>query len=137
MNATITVEAHIAAPKENVWKEYTRPGSIQSWNAASDDWHCPRAENDLRVGGRFMWRMEAKDGSEGFDFSGTYTEVVDTERIRYAMDDDRMVSIVFTEEDGGTHVAVTFDPENEYPHEYQRSGWQAILNNFKRYVETH
>lgn len=137
MNTMITVDAHIAAPIEKVWDEYTRPESIKQWNAASEDWYCPHAENDLRIGGRFVSRMEAKDGSEGFDFSGTYTDVKVNEMISYVMDDDRAVSIYFKEEGAGTHVVETFDPENVYPHEYQKAGWQSILDNFKQHVETH
>lgn len=122
-------------PVEKVWQYFTEPDHIKAWNNASPDWHSPRVENDLRVGGRFNTRMEAKDGSEGFDFTGTYTEVVPEERIAYAMDDGRKVEVVFEETEGGTRVTETFDPEDENPIEMQKEGWQSILDNFKRYVE--
>lgn len=142
----INVEATINAPVEKVWEAYTNPDAITAWNAPSDDWHCPKAENDLQVGGRFLYRMEARDGSEGFDFTGVYTSVTPHERIAYTMDDPegtqasdgaggREVETVFTSEGESTHVAVSFDPENENPEEFQRQGWQAILDNFKKYVE--
>ena len=107
------------------------------WNNASPDWHTPRAENDLRVGGRFLSRMEAKDGSAGFDFTGIYDAVVPMERIAYTMDDGRKAAITFAPEGEGTHIAVTFDPESENSLEMQQSGWQAILDNFKKYAEGH
>lgn len=105
------------------------------WNAASEDWHAPRAENDLRVGGVFRCRMEAKDGSAGFDFSGVYTEVIPQERIAYALDDQRTVEVQFTVEGNAVHIVETFVAEDANPVEMQRAGWQAILNNFKQYVE--
>jgi len=131
----ITIEAHINAPIEKVWDAYNNPDDASTWNAASPDWHCPHARNDLIVGGTFSYRMEAKDGSAGFDFAGTYTKVVPHERIEYTMDDAREVAVVFTSEGDGTHIAVTFDPETENAPEMQKSGWQAILNNFKNYIE--
>lgn len=135
MAEQITVESIINAPGEKVWRYFTEPEHITQWNAPSDDWHSPRAENDLRVGGKFNYRMEAKDGSAGFDFTGTYDEVVPQEKIAYTMDDGRKAIVTFSQENGATKVAVVFDPENENPMEMQRAGWQAILDNFKRHVE--
>lgn len=133
--ARITVEVLVHAPVEKVWRDYTDPAAIVAWNAASDDWHTTKAENDLRVGGRFLSRMEAKDGSAGFDFAGTYDEVVPNERLSYAMDDGREVNVTFAAEGEGTRVTVIFDPETENTPEFQRQGWQAILDRFKKYVE--
>lgn len=132
----ITVEATINAPVEKVWKLWTSPEHITKWNSASDDWHSPSAENDLRVGGRFTSRMEAKDGSMGFDFGGVYDEVKTNELIKYTMDDERKVSVSFSKEDGKTKVVETFEAEGTNPAEMQRDGWQAILNNFKKYAES-
>lgn len=134
---TITVESHVKVPIEKAWHDYTNAEAVQSWNAASEDWHCPKAENDLQPGGRFNYRMEARDGSAGFDFTGTYDEVIELAKISYTMDDGRSVVVAFTPEGEGTDVVVTFDPENENSLEMQRDGWQAILDNFKVYSETH
>jgi uncharacterized protein YndB with AHSA1/START domain len=132
----ITVEATVNAPIETVWKCWTEPKHITQWNNASDDWHTPHAENDLRVGGKFLSRMESRDGSMGFDFVGTYQEVIEYKMIAYTMEDGRKVEITFVSEDGKTtQVTETFDPENENTLELQKTGWQAILNNFKNYVE--
>lgn len=132
----ITVEATVNAPIETVWKCWTEPKHITQWNNASDDWHTPHAENDLRVGGKFLSRMESRDGSMGFDFVGTYQEVIEYKMIAYTMEDGRKVEITFVSEDGKTtQVTETFDPENENALELQKTGWQAILNNFKNYVE--
>jgi uncharacterized protein YndB with AHSA1/START domain len=133
----IIIQALVNAPVEKVWQYYTDPAHIMQWNNASPDWHTPRAENDLRVGGRFLSRMEAKDGSAGFDFTGTYTEVVPNEKIAYTMDgeDKRKVVTTFAPVENDTHVTVMFDPENENPLELQRGGWQSILNSFKKHVE--
>lgn len=131
----VTVSAHVAKPVEHVWNHYTDPKHITQWNAASPDWHCPHAENDLRTGGRFSSRMEAKDGSFGFDFGGTYTSVKPHERIDYAMEDGRNVEQLFAKDGDGTRMTVTFDAETENPVEMQRGGWQAILDNFKAYAE--
>lgn len=133
---SITVETIVQAPVEKVWECWTKPEHITGWNNASDDWHTPRAENDLRVGGKFLSRMEARDGSMGFDFGGVYDEVKPNERIAYTLDDDRKVKIVFTGNDNETTVTETFEAENENSIELQRSGWQAILNNFKSYTES-
>jgi len=132
---TVTVETHVSAPIEDVWRAYTNPEDIKQWNAASDDWHTTKARVDLRVGGEFSSRMEAKDGSIGFDFAGTYTKVVAPELIEYALE-DRTVRVEFREGDGRVSVRVTFDVEATNAVEQQRAGWQAILDNFARYVET-
>ncbi len=132
----ITVETVINAPIEKVWTYFTEPEHIMQWNNASPDWHTPRASNDLRTGGTFSYRMEAKDGSSGFDFGGTYDEVSQHERIAYSFG-DRKALVTFESLDGAqTKVAETFDPEDVNPLEMQRSGWQAILDNFKKHVET-
>ena len=131
----ITISATVNAPMEKVWKLWTTPEDIMKWNNASDDWHTPSAENDLRVGGAFKSRMEARDGSMGFDFGGIYDEVKPNERIAYTIGDGRKVIIVFTGENGKTRVEETFEVENTNPVEMQRGGWQAILNNFKKYAE--
>lgn len=131
----ITVETTVNAPAEKVWKYWSEPEHITKWNAASEDWHTPTATNDLREGGTFTSRMEAKDGSMGFDFGGTYTKVIEHKQIDYTMSDGRKVSITFDEVDGHTHITESFDAESENPVEMQRAGWQAILNNFKKYAE--
>lgn len=129
----ITVESKVDAPVADVWRAYTTPEDIVKWNAASDDWHTTHATVDLRVGGEFSSRMEAKDGSEGFDFAGTYTEVVPMETLAYSFG-DRTAEVSFVEEGpDSTVVRVAFDPESEHPIEMQQEGWQAILDNFARY----
>lgn len=133
----VTVQAVIQAPVEKVWKYWAEPEHITKWNQASDDWHAPRAENDLRAGGRFVTRMEAKDGSMGFDFSGTYDVVNVHEEIAYTLDDGRKVNITFNARGNETEVIETFDAEGTNPVEFQQAGWQAIMDNFKKYVETH
>lgn len=133
----ITVEATVKAPVEKVWKFWSSPEHITQWNNASDDWHTPYAENDLRVGGKFTSRMEAKDGSFGFDFWGVYDVVVTNERIEYTLGDDRKVKIVFTDQGNATQVTESFEAENENSVELQQSGWQAILDNFRKYTESH
>ena len=130
----ITVETTVAAPIEKVWRTYTTPEDIKQWNAASDDWHTTAATVDLRVGGAFSSRMEAKDGSVGFDFAGTYTKVEKHKRIEYSFG-DRAAQIEFADGPKGVKVRVTFDSESTHSVEQQREGWQAILNNFKRHVE--
>ena len=132
---TITIEALINCPIEKTWNFCTAPEHITKWNFASDDWHAPRAENDLRVGGKFLSRMEAKDGSFGFDFEGIYEKVKTNELIEYGLADGRKVKIVFIAENNKTKIVESFDAENENPIEMQRGGWQAILNNFKKYAE--
>lgn len=132
---TITVSATINAPIGKVWKCWTGPIHIMHWNNASDDWHTTYAENDLRAGGKFVSRMEARDGSFGFDFEGKYTTVEENKRIDYAMSDGRTVKVSFTSNGNETIVTETFDAEQENSIDMQRQGWQAILNNFKSYVE--
>ena len=136
MMETITVQTEIDAPVGLVWKCWTTPDDIVGWNAASDDWHTPWAKNDLREGGRFTSRMEAKDGSVGFDFAGTYTKVIQHEYIEYKMDDDRGVKIKFESSGKKTNVLEQFEAETMNSVEMQKNGWQAILENFKKYVET-
>lgn len=131
----ITVETTVGAPLAEVWRAYTTPGDIQQWNAASDDWHTTHAEVDLREGGAFTSRMEAKDGSFGFDFAGTYTRIVPHALIGYRFG-DRAGLVEFLPGEGGVLVRVTFEAEAEHPVEQQRQGWQAILNRFKRHVES-
>ncbi len=130
----ITVEAVVDAPIGTVWRAWTTPQDIQQWNAASDDWHTTAASVDLRVGGGFSSRMEAKDGSMGFDFAGTYTQVVPNELIECKFG-DRVLRVEFTQQEGGVRVRETFDAEPTHSIEQQRDGWQAILNNFVKHVE--
>lgn len=130
----ITVETTVAAPIEEVWRAYTTPADIKQWNAASNDWHTTAATVDLRVGGAFSSRMEAKDGSVGFDFAGTYTNLVEYKRIEYSFG-DRAAQVEFAPTPIGVKVRVTFDSEQTHSIEQQRDGWQAILNNFARHVE--
>ncbi|MCF2443482.1 SRPBCC family protein [Dyadobacter sp. CY345] len=132
----ITVEALINAPTKKVWEFWTEPQHITKWTFASDDWHAPYAENDLRIDGKFKTTMAAKDGSMSFDFEGVYTDVQTYKLIQYVLGDGREVSISFDSEDNVTTVTETFDPESENSIELQRDGWQAILDNFKNYVET-
>jgi uncharacterized protein YndB with AHSA1/START domain len=138
MNTTqkITVESFVKAPLDRVWKAWSNPDDIKQWNAAQDDWHTTRSTVDLRDGGTFSSRMEAKDGSQGFDFEGSFTRIVPNKTIAYRMSDGREVIVEFAERAGGVHVSETFDPESENTPELQRQGWQAILDNFKRHVET-
>lgn len=131
----ITVTTEINAPVEKVWKCFTTPEHIIHWNFASDDWHSPKAENDLRKGGKFNYRMEAKDGSFGFDFGGTYDEVKPNQEISYTIGDGRKVKVTFEEKDSKTKVTEAFEAEQLNPVEMQRGGWQAILNNFKKHTE--
>src|SRR5690348_14027798 len=131
----IIVATTVAAPIEDVWRAYTTPEDIKRWNAASDDWHTTAATVDLRVGGAFSSRMEAKDGSIGFDFAGTYTKVVKHKLIEYSFG-DRIAQVEFADGPKGVRVSVTFDSEPTHSVEQQRDGWQAILDNFKRHVET-
>jgi len=133
----VTVQAVIQAPVEKVWECWTEPVHITKWNQASDDWHAPWAENDLRVGGKFVTRMEAKDGSAGFDFGGTYDVVKWHEEIAYTLGDGRKVNITFIARGNETEVVETFDAEGTHPVEFQRAGWQAIMDNFKKYTESH
>ncbi len=131
----ITVKTTVNARVEKVWECWTDPKHIVNWNHASDDWHSPYAQNDLRIGGKFLFRMEAKDGSGGFDFSGVYDEVQPHKVISLVMGDGRNVKTIFVSQGSKTEIMETFDAENVYSVEQQRSGWQAILDNFKRYAE--
>jgi uncharacterized protein YndB with AHSA1/START domain len=131
----IKVENTINAPVEKVWEFWTKPEHIIKWCNASDDWHTPRAENDLKVGGKFASRMEAKDGSMGFDFGGVYDAVRTNEYIEYTMSDDRKVKINFSVQENKTKVVESFEAENTHSIEMQQGGWQAILDNFKKYTE--
>lgn len=134
---TITVQTIVSAPIAKVWECWNKPEHIMEWAFASDDWEAPRAENDLRVGGKFKTRMQAKDKSAWFDFMGTYTAIRENELIEYDMDDDRHVRVIFEDTPRGVKVIETFEPESENPVEVQERGWQAILDNFKKYVELH
>ena len=134
-NTKITVEVTLNASVEKVWQYWTEPKHIEKWNTASDDWHTPHAENDLRINGKFLSRMEAKDGSFGFDFEGIYTEIKPFKNIKYVLGDDREVEIIFNGNDKTTNIIEIFDPEHENTIELQKGGWQAILNNFKKHVE--
>lgn len=129
----ISVETTIPAPIEKVWRAYTTPEDIVQWNAASDDWHTTTSTVDLREGGAFSSRMEAKDGSMGFDFAGTYTKIVPHERIEYDFG-DRTAQVEFADSPEGVTVRVTFDAEETHPVDFQQAGWQAILDNFARHV---
>ncbi len=131
----VTIEVTINAPVEKVWNYWTAPEHITQWNGASPDWHTTRAENYLRVGGKFSSRMEAKDGTMDFDFWGIYDEVKPNERIAYTMGDGRKATIVFAAEESSTKVIETFETENQNPVELQRGGWQAILDSFKKHTE--
>lgn len=131
----ITVRTLASAGLDRVWEAWNTPAEIERWNAASDDWHTTRSTVDLREGGRFLSRMEAKDGSVGFDFEGTYTRVEPKRLIAYRMSDGREAEVEFTEQEGGVLVTETFDAESENSPELQRAGWQAILDSFARHVE--
>lgn len=131
----ITIESIVNAPLDKVWECWTKPEHITQWSFASDDWHTPRAENDLRTGGSFSSRMESKNGSMGFDFGGVYDEVRNHEYIEYTMGDGRNVKTTFSQEGSGTKVVESFEAESSNPVEMQRAGWQAILDNFKKYTE--
>jgi uncharacterized protein YndB with AHSA1/START domain len=133
---TITVETRIMAPIKKVWSFWTEPCHITKWCFASDDWHAPYAENDLRVNGKFKTKMAPKDGSAGFDFEGVYTRVIENKLIEYMIPDGRKVIITFSGHGDETNVVESFDPENENPPEMQKSGWQSILDNFRKYVES-
>lgn len=132
---TVTIETTVNATMAKVWDFWTGPEHIMKWNSASEDWHTTKAENDLRVGGAFSSRMEAKDGSFGFDFGGTYDEVVMHETIAYTLGDGRKVNITFEQNGDAVHIVETFDAETQNPVEMQRTGWQAIMDCFKRYAE--
>ena len=131
----IIIKTTVSADKQKVWDYYTLPKHITKWNFADPSWHCPVATNDIKVGGRYVARMEAKDGSFGFDFDAVYKEVNDGKNFTYEFG-GRLATIEFTESNGQTEVIITFDPETENSIDLQRQGWQAILDNFKKYTET-
>lgn len=131
----LKVSAEVEVPVEKAWELFNAPEHIVNWNAASPDWHTPRASNDLRTGGSFSYRMEARDGSFGFDFAGEYTEVLPLTSFAYKMEDGRTARVEFLPTQSGTRVITQFDAENSNPLEMQQNGWQAILDNFKRYAE--
>ncbi len=133
-NSKVTVQATINASVNKVWDYYTNPAHIIHWNFADPSWHCPSAENNLQVGGTYKARMEAKDGSFGFDFEAVYAEIIESKQFTYGFG-DRNATVLFNELGNQTEVIVTFDPETQNPIELQRGGWQAILNNFKEYTE--
>ena len=134
---TIEVQVHIAAPLDKVWDYFLDPAQIIHWNFASADWKCPSARNDPSPGGTFSYRMEAVDGSMGFDFEGTFLELQKPKRIVYKLADDRQVEVLFSETDGQTLVTESFEAEDIHSSELQKTGWQAILNQFKHHTETH
>ncbi|MEH6679778.1 MAG: SRPBCC family protein [Sediminicola sp.] len=133
----ITVKTEVDSPIEKVWDYWNAPEHIVKWNSPSPDWHSPKAQQDVRPGGRFLVRMEAKDGSFGFDFEGVYDEVVPHQKITYTLGDGRKVKILFASKGTTTIITETFDAEGENSLEMQQQGWQAILDNFKNYTETH
>jgi uncharacterized protein YndB with AHSA1/START domain len=132
---TILIESKILAPVEVVWQYFTDPEHVVNWNNASPDWHTPKAENDLQVGGKFCYTMAAKDGSFSFDFWGVYDTVKENQLLEYTLGDHRKVSVAFISEEDDTRILETFEPETENSADMQKAGWQAILNNFKNYVE--
>ena len=136
MTQRIAIEQVVNRNRSDVWRLFNEPKHIVNWNFASDDWCCPSAEADLSVGGRLCYRMEAKDGSFGFDFEAIYDEVIHEAKVAYTMTDGRKAETTFEDLGGSTRVSTTFDAEQENPAEMQRAGWQAILDNFKKYAES-
>ncbi|PZD79341.1 SRPBCC family protein [Mesonia sp. K7] len=134
-NKKVTISAEVNSPVDKVWERWNEPKHITQWNFATDDWCCPKAENNLQAGGKYLARMEAKDGGFGFDFEATYDEVKNQENISYTMPDGRQATTLFEPEGNKTKITTTFDAENVNSVEMQRDGWQAILNNFKKYTE--
>lgn len=132
----ITVQTIVKAPLSKVWECWTKPEHIVNWNFASDDWECPRSENDVRVGGKFSATMAAKDKSFSFDFAGTYTNVKENELIEYNLGDERHVKVEISESPEGVKIVESFDAEETHSEEMQRAGWQSILDNFKKYTES-
>jgi len=132
----ITIRAVISADKHKTWNYYTQPEHITKWNFATENWHCPSAKNDMRVGGKYIARMEAKDGRVGFDFEAIYNEIINGEKFVYTLTDGRQVNVTFKSRNNNTEITITFDQEKENSVELQRKGWQAILDNFKKYTET-
>lgn len=135
MTKPIKIQNEIKASLDNVWKAYTQPQHIVNWNFASDDWHCPQAEVELKPGGTYKARMEAKDGSFGFDFTAKFDSIEPQEKIVYHLEDGRKVETLFEKKEESIRITTHFEPENENPVQMQQEGWQAILNNFKNYVE--
>ena len=135
MFTKLLIEVHVASNAEKAWACYTDPQHITQWNFASPDWHCPSASNDLRVGGKYIARMEARDGSFGFDFEGIYSAVKQGSSLSYGLSDGRKVEVRFQPTAEGTRVEVEFDAENENPIELQKGGWQAILNNYAKHTD--
>ena len=136
MSNKITVDATINANQQKVWDYYTKPEHITKWNFADPSWHCPKAENDMKVGGKYSARMEARDGSFGFDFEAIYNDIVEGKSFTYTMPDGREVTVDFVPQGDKTNLKIVFDAESQNPVEMQKAGWQSILNNFKNYVET-
>lgn len=132
----ITVQTDIKAPLEFVWEKYNNPADIQKWNHATPDWHCPKAESEFIVGGHFSYTMAAKDGSFSFDFAGRFVEIEPEKKLIYEIADGRKVEVFFSDEEDHVHLLQSFEPESQNPEEMQRGGWQAILDNFKQYVES-
>lgn len=132
----IIVKTSIKSSLEKVWEYWTQPQHIMNWNFASDEWHCPKAENNLNVGEKFSYTMAAKNGEMSFDFQGIYTNINDFSQIEYEISDGRKVIITFEELENEVEITESFDPENIHPEEFQQQGWQAILDNFKKYIET-
>ncbi len=131
----ITIETTVNAPLEKAWDYFTKPEHITKWNFASDEWHCPAAENDLQPGGKFSYRMEAKDASFGFDFGGVYDVVESNNKIEYTIADGRKVRVDFSAHGNATRITEIFEAEDTHAIELQKNGWQAILNNYKKYSE--
>ncbi|GEC78721.1 SRPBCC family protein [Flavobacterium aquatile] len=131
----ITVKTTVTASIEKAWDFWTNPKHITKWNNASDDWHCPKALNDLKTGGKFSFTMAAKDNSMSFDFEGTYTNVIEFKLIEYTIVDGRKVKISFEETQNGIEIIESFEPETMNPENLQRQGWQSIIDNFKKYAE--
>ena len=135
-NTVLTVQVTVDAPVEKAWESFTNPDHIVKWNQASPDWHSPWSKNDLRVGGAFSTRMEAKDGSMGFEFGGIYDVVTENEYIEYTLGDGRKVTVTFTQDGDGTKVVETFEAEDTHSIEMQQGGWQAIMDSYKNYTES-
>jgi uncharacterized protein YndB with AHSA1/START domain len=132
---TITVKTSVNAPVEKVWDFFTQPEHITKWNQASEDWHCPKSESDLKIGGKFNHTMAAKDGSFSFDFEGVYTDVIPNKKLAYDIIDNRKVEVNFVANNNETQIVETFEAEEENSIEMQEQGWKAILDNFKQYIE--
>jgi len=131
----ISIETTVNAPITDVWDAWVTPNDITNWNFATDEWQCPKADINFEVGGKFKYRMEAKDGSVGFDFGGVFTKITPNKSIHYRLEDNRIVTIDFNETPAGVRVVESFEAENENAAEQQKQGWQSILNNFKKHVE--